>query len=78
MRCILHGNYKLAEALVKKGANPNHLNGENLTTLMVAIKSENEEAVKYLLNRNINVHFKDPKGRDACDYALISPIFDKW
>ena len=39
---------------------------------------ENKEAVRYLLQRRVEVHQKDKSGRDACDYAKLSPALQEW
>ena len=44
----------------------------------MAIQSGNNEAVKYLLGKGADAHIEDSKGKDACDYARMSPLFSKY
>jgi ankyrin repeat protein len=60
----------MAETLLKHGANPNVLNGNNANALFFATTFGHTQIVKLLLQYNVNTLQVDRMGKTALDYAI--------
>lgn len=64
------GNTKVAEFLIKNGADLNYNNAMG-TPLMAAVVKNNTEIVNLLIDKNVNVELKDANGTTALIYAAM-------
>lgn len=64
----------LTNALVKKGLNFNKVNQDNETVLFKAVRSNDDEIVKFLLEFGINVNNKNNKTQTALSIAVSQGI----
>lgn len=64
----------LTNALVKKGLNFNKVNHDNETVLFKAVRSNDDEIVKFLLEFGINVNNKNNKTQTALSIAVSQGI----
>lgn len=53
------GNLKILEMLYTAGADINLANKQGISPLYLAIKSNNMQCIKYLIERKAKVHFQD-------------------
>jgi ankyrin repeat protein len=68
---IFSGDTKSAKKIIDRGANINLKTKEQgLTPLLLAIRRDNAEIVKYLIAHQANDTITDLQGRDAKDYVL--------
>ena len=71
-KAVAHGRlYDLAEALLKAGAEPDLLCGQEVekTPLMIAVRNKNRIMAEFLVNHGADIHRKDRKGRSSLDLA---------
>jgi ankyrin repeat protein len=67
---IMYNNYKILELLISKDININIKDGNGNTPLMNAIKTKNNNIIKYLLsNENININVTNNIGETALHIA---------
>jgi ankyrin repeat protein len=75
---LVEGNWEACNQLIRKGANLNHTNPKRQTPLITFILRSDPNAVRYLLDKGVDVHMQDNDGKDACDYARMLPLFRDW
>lgn len=67
-----HGHAEIADALLKKGANPLKTDGQGRTPLHLAAHNGNEDLVKLLLEQpGVDVNAVDDFGRSALHHACL-------
>ncbi|WP_447636585.1 ankyrin repeat domain-containing protein [Flavobacterium microcysteis] len=64
------GNIKLAEALLKKKADPNIADPAGMTPLLYAIQFKNKELIELLLRYKADKTQKDKQGKAPFEYAI--------
>lgn len=64
------GNIKLAEALLKKNADPNIADAGGMTPLIYAIQFKNKELIELLLRHKADKNQKDKQGKAPFEYAV--------
>lgn len=71
------GDRKIAEVLIKNGANVNLKDMHGYTALMIAIGNENEEMVEFLIRNGANTNDKDSEGRKLLEMTESSAFRKK-
>ena len=61
---------KIAEILIKNGADVNNANKRGFTNLMFAACYNNKEGLELLLNNGASINAKDQENKTALDYAI--------
>jgi ankyrin repeat protein len=78
----IYRNRKMARYLIKKGADVNLMNTQNVTPLIMALKENDTGLAKMLLDKGADVKMKDNHGRTALINAIIndyeSPMMVKY
>ena len=77
-REVLRHGFEQASKYLQRSANINFRNRDGKTTLTLALVSNNESAVKFLLGKGAELHFEDLTGKDSCDYAKQSQVFTNY
>ena len=72
MACIVKGEQKLVDELLKKGANPDLADDNGMTALMYAVQFKNVEIIKKLLSAKANKELKCKQNKTAFEYAVFS------
>jgi hypothetical protein len=78
MKAILFGQVDVVKQLVEKGMDVNEIrtiNKSNITPLMMACTTGNEEIVRYLLNHNAEKNFTTSTGRSPFIHAVVQGNF---
>ncbi len=77
------GHYDIVKMLVKRGAEPNHLNGENRSPLFFAVRGRNLKVVKFLLVKGADpnlggekIYKEDGYGSNSLGNLAGSAIYD--
>lgn len=56
--------------LLSKGADPNYIDGDGMTPLVVYSNSAPTKSIQLLLDRGANLHYRDKDGLTALDHSL--------
>ncbi len=64
------GDFEVASLLIEKGANVNLLGGQNISCLIYAIQSKNEQLVKLLVDTDADLCPLDNAGRTPLELAI--------
>lgn len=66
---LQNNNFKIADALIKKGISPNSPAYDKMPLIVWCAKNNNVAAVKFLVEHKANSGLRDSLGQDALDYA---------
>jgi len=73
VNAVEKGMDKVVKTLLEEGADPDVRNGDGMTMLHIAVRSNRSEVVKVLINGGANVNKFDEKDFTPLDYALDFP-----
>lgn len=71
MDAVWRGNLKVAEHLIKLGANPNTISKEGQSNLVLAVGANKKDIVKLLADNGADPDVKDAMGMSAWGYANL-------
>ena len=72
---IVHSNLEAMKRLLERGADPNEVNAQRITSLIIAIRGRRSvEIVKALLAAGADPHARTPDGVSAYKYALLAGL----
>lgn len=72
LHSILHGQYDIAEFLIRRGINVNEVNKYGVSALMIAARNNDIRAIKLLVKYKPKLYLKDRFGNNALSYALMN------
>ncbi|WP_321373165.1 ankyrin repeat domain-containing protein [uncultured Draconibacterium sp.] len=72
----LEGNIQIVQNALDEGFDPNSVDENKRTSLMLAAYNGNTEIVKLLINKGANVNFADEIDRTALMYASTGPFIN--